>query len=122
MRRQTTILGYLGNHPELNNTRDDTPVTTVRVATQEHHEDETTWVNVTVFGQPAEFLCKYGEKGQVLYAEGRIQLDTWEDGNGNNQAELELRADLIEFPERSQSNNGPAPNDPEDPPDDDIPF
>jgi single-strand DNA-binding protein len=122
MQRKTIILGYLGSAPQLNTTDSGTSVTSARVGTQTQRDEDTVWVNVVAFGQPAEFLAEYGEKGKVIYAEGRVQLDTWTDDDGNQRSSLEVVADEINLPRQGQ-NSGPAPGPSDDAPnDDDIPF
>jgi single-strand DNA-binding protein len=46
--------------------------------------DETTFVDVTLWGRTAEVACEYLSKGSPLFIEGRLKLDTWEkDGKKN---------------------------------------
>jgi single-strand DNA-binding protein len=46
--------------------------------------DETTFVDVTLWGRTAEIAGEYLSKGSPVFIEGRLKLDTWEkDGKKN---------------------------------------
>ena len=53
----------------------------------------TTFLNATLFGQPAEYACTYAHKGDTVYIEGRITTRTVEDaGTGKKRTETNLNA------------------------------
>ena len=105
--------------------------------------EETTFVDVTLWGRTAEIASEYLSKGSPVFIEGRLKLDTWET-DGQKRSKLRVvgeRMQLIgsrgersggggghnesEFSERATANVGSAGNssggNPE-PPQDDIPF
>lgn len=45
--------------------------------------DETDFVRCTAWRQSAEYLEKYAQKGNRVLAQGRIQVDSWEDDEEN---------------------------------------
>lgn len=48
--------------------------------------DETTFVDVTLWGRTAEVASEYLSKGSSVLIEGRLKLDTWEkDGKKNSK-------------------------------------
>lgn len=49
----------------------------------------TTFLNATLFGQPAEYACTYAHKGDTVYIEGRITTRTVEDA-GKKRTETNL--------------------------------
>lgn len=51
----------------------------------------TTFLNATLFGQPAEYACTYAHKGDTVYIEGRITTRTVEDA-GKKRTETNLNA------------------------------
>jgi single-strand DNA-binding protein len=60
--------------------------------------EETTFVDVTVFGKRGEAFARYHKKGQPAFFEGRLRLDTWEDKNsGQKRSKLEVIAENWEF-------------------------
>jgi single-strand DNA-binding protein len=64
-----------------------------RVYTPEGGEkrEETTYVDVTLWGRQAEIAGEYCKKGRSVYIEGRLQLDSWEDKtSGQKRSKLRV--------------------------------
>lgn len=83
---RATLIGNLGSTPELRFTQGNRAVLKMRIATTESYLDDkgvkkeiTQWHNVLVWGKRAEGLAKILDKGDRLYAEGRIQNRTYDD-------------------------------------------
>ena len=56
--------------------------------------EETTFVDVTLWGRTAEVAGEYLSKGSPLLIEGRLKYDTWEkDGQKRSKLQRRLRAD-----------------------------
>lgn len=52
-------------------------------------KEETVFVDIDVFGKPAETIAKYCTKGSGLLVEGRLKLDQWDDKNtGEKRSKL----------------------------------
>jgi single-strand DNA-binding protein len=80
------LLGNLTRDPEIRYTPKGTAVADIGIAvnrsyTSESGErrEETTFVDVTLWGRTAEIAEKYLKKGRQVFIEGRLQLDSWED-------------------------------------------
>jgi single-strand DNA-binding protein len=66
-------------------------VTEITIAVNDRRKDqsgnwieETTFVDVTLWGRQAEICAEYLGKGSSIFIEGRLKLDTWEkDGKKN---------------------------------------
>ncbi|RMD78588.1 MAG: single-stranded DNA-binding protein [Lentisphaerae bacterium] len=59
--------------------------------------EETTFVNVDVWGNQAAFCRDYLRKGSPVLVEGRLRLDTWEDRNtGAKRSRLMVVADRVQ--------------------------
>jgi single stranded DNA-binding protein len=98
-------------------------------------KEETTFVDVTFWGKDAEIVQKYVKKGNPLFVEGRLQLDTWEDKTTHKTLQAEDYRRKHPTPTgRPQSEPGvtsptgrtkPAPDfsrRPSDPEPDDLPY
>ena len=59
-------------------------------------KEEVTFVDVDVWGRPAEVIAQYCKKGRPLLVEGRLKLDQWEDKN-THQKQSKLRVVLESF-------------------------
>jgi len=140
------LMGNLTRDPELRYTPKGTAVTRIGVAvnrvwTTETGEkrEETTFVDVDVFGRTAENVAQYMRKGRPILIEGRLRLDQWDDKQtGQKRSRLGVVAETIQFlgsPPGAANEAGPAPPtraaaeppaaEPavaEPPPEDDVPF
>lgn len=86
------LLGNLTADPELRSTPKGTSVTDLRLAINRYfttetgeRQEESTYVDVTLWGRQAETACQYLSKGRSVLIEGRLQLDTWEDRQTNKK-------------------------------------
>jgi len=53
--------------------------------------EETTFVDITLWGRTAEIAQQYSGKGKPLFVEGRLQLDTWDDKEtGKKRSKLKV--------------------------------
>ena len=95
---RATILGRLGQDPELRHTQSGKAVTTLSVATSEKRGDkeETEWHSVICWEKTAENCAKYLKKGQPVLVEGRIQTRSWED-KGVKRFKTEIVASNVQF-------------------------
>src|SRR3954468_2377225 len=92
------LLGNLTRDPEVRYTPKGTAVTELgmavnRVYTAENGEkrEDTTFVDVTLWGRTAEIAGEYLKKGRPVFIEGRLQLDTWDDKqSGQKRSKLKV--------------------------------
>ena len=82
---QVTVLGNLGQDPELRYTQSQEPVVTMSVATSEQWTDkagekheETEWHRIVVWGKQAENCAKYLAKGHKVCVIGKLKTRSWE--------------------------------------------
>ena len=68
-------------------------------------ESITDFINCKVVGKPAEFAEKYLRKGMKIAIEGRIQVDSYKDKDGNNRSTTYVQVSSHEFCESKQSND-----------------
>jgi single-strand DNA-binding protein len=59
--------------------------------------ERTCFVDVVVWGRQAETAAEYLHKGSSVFVEGRLQLDQWENQQGEKRSKLRVRADRIQF-------------------------
>ena len=95
----TTIIGHLGQDPELRETPSGMPVASCSVATarKRGQEETTTWWRVSLFGKRAEVLVQYLRKGDPVLFSGEPYLRPWTDKVGNERVSLELAASDFAF-------------------------
>ena len=102
---RATLLGNLGQDPELRYTSNQQAVCNLRLATTERWTgkdgqpgERTDWHTVVVWGRDAESCGKYLKKGSQIYVEGRIETRSWEDREGNKRKTTEIKANRIFIP------------------------
>lgn len=99
------LIGNLTRDPELRHTPKGSAVADLALAMNRRTQDgnggwkeETTFVDVTVWGNTAENAHKYLSKGRGVFIEGRLQMDVWDDkATGQKRSKLKIVADNLQF-------------------------
>ena len=81
------LIGNCTRDPEIRYTPKGTALVELGLAVNRRYTDpqtqekreETTFVDVTLWGRTAEVANEYLRKGRPVYIEGRLQLDSWDD-------------------------------------------
>ena len=102
MVNKVTLLGRIGQDPEVKYTADGRPIANFSVATSETWKDKNTgekrerteWSRVVVFGKLAEICGEYLSKGSQVYIEGRLQTRKWTDNSGQDRYTTEVVVDI----------------------------
>lgn len=103
MLNHVTVIGRLGNYPEKRSTNSGKSVCTFSVAVDRDFKDKTTgekqtdWLDITVWEDKADFVCKYFQKGSMIVVDGRLQSRKYTDRNGNNRTAIEIVAEKVYF-------------------------
>ena len=87
---RATILGNLGNDPEVKYTASGSAIANLTVATSESWNDKATgekkenteWHRVVLFGKLAVVAGEYLRKGSQVYIEGQLRTRKWTDNAG----------------------------------------
>ena len=117
----TSFVGRLVSEPELKQTPNGIPVCSFTLAVKRPKVKATTdFINLVVWRQSAEFLCKYGRKGSTVAVTGVLTTRNYEDKNGNKRTAYEILVDALNLLSEGNSsalkqvegqgeNNAPAP-------------
>lgn len=142
------LIGNLTRDPEVRYTPKGSAVTDLGLAVNRRYTldsgervEETTFVDITLWGRQAEIAAQYLTKGRSVFVEGRLQLDSWEDKQtGQKRSKLRVIGENVQFlggrgegggeggsSERPPQRRAPAPAAGAEEPserfdDDDIPF
>jgi single-strand DNA-binding protein len=89
LRNRVTLIGNLGQDPEIKTTETGKKFTHFTLATSDGYKNadgqkvsETTWHNIVAWNGLAETAGKYLKKGREVAVEGRIVYRTYEDKKG----------------------------------------
>ena len=99
------LIGNLTRDPELRHTPKGTAVSEISLAInrswsneQGQKQEETTFVEVPLWGRQAELAQQYLTKGRPVYIEGRLQLDSWDDKEtGKKRSKLRVIGENMQF-------------------------
>jgi len=99
------LIGNVTRDPELRYTPKGSAVTEIGMAINRYYNsedgerrEETTFVDVTLWGRQAEVACQYLKRGRPVYIEGRLQLDSWEDKqSGQKRNKLRIVGEAMQF-------------------------
>jgi len=98
---KVTLIGNLGNDPEVRSTTGGNRVATFSLATSRtwndqsgQRQEKTEWHRCVVWNtkgsQLADIVERYVKKGDKLYVEGRIEYRQWQDKDGQTRYSTEI--------------------------------
>src|SRR5690349_24685473 len=97
------LLGNLTRDVEVRYLQSGTAVADIGMAVNDRRKgqngewvDETTFVDVTLWGRTAEVAGEYLSKGSPLLVEGRLKLDQWET-DGQKRSKLKVVGERIQL-------------------------
>ncbi|GAB5444844.1 MAG: single-stranded DNA-binding protein [Fuerstiella sp.] len=100
------LVGNVTRDPEVRYTGGGTAVTEIGLAvnrvwtdrSSREKKEETTFVDVTLWGRTAEVAGEYLAKGRPCLIEGRLQLDQWEDKqSGQKRSKLRVVGETLQL-------------------------
>jgi len=135
------VIGHLGADPEMKYTPSGDAVCNIRVATTDkwtdrntgERKEKTEWHRIVFFSKLAEIAGEYLRKGGLVYVQGQLTTQKWQDQAGNDRYSTQIRGKQMQmldkkpegFQEPAQAPAQvaqPAPAAQGDDFDDDIPF
>ena len=98
------LSGRITADPELRRTGDGTAVCSYSLAVKRPMvKDKTDFIGCVTWRQGAEYLCQYGNKGDVLAVTGSMQSREWTDKQGNKRTAWEVVTDSVELLSKRKS-------------------
>jgi single-strand DNA-binding protein len=98
------LIGNLTRDPQMSYLPSQTPVTEIGLAVNRRwrgqdgqQREETCFVDCRAYGRQAELLNQYMRKGRPLLVEGRLQLDRWEDRDGQKRSKHRVFIERFQF-------------------------
>ncbi len=114
MLNKVTLIGRLGVDPEVRYMPSGNAVTNIRLATSRRWKDkqsgerreETEWHRIVFFNRIAEVAGEYLRKGSLVYIEGRIRTQKWQDQSGQDRYTTEIVADQMQMLDSKSGGTG----------------
>ena len=89
LKNKVQLIGFLGNTPEIKNTENGKKLARFSIATNETYRNaqgekikETTWHNLVAWGNVADIVEKYLNKGSEIAVEGKLISRSYNDKDG----------------------------------------
>jgi single-strand DNA-binding protein len=97
------LVGNLTAEPDVKATPKGTYVANMRLATNTYTgkddegnaREQTEFHQLVAFGKTAEFAGQYLHKGRLVWVEGRVQTNTWQDTAGQKHYRTEVIVDNL---------------------------
>jgi single-strand DNA-binding protein len=94
---RVTLMGRVGQDPEVRYTAGGDPIANLSLATSETWKDKqgqkqerTEWHRIACFGKLAEIVKDYVRKGDPLYLEGAMRTRKWQGNDGQDRYTTEV--------------------------------
>jgi len=100
------LIGYLGRDPETRTIPSGQKVTTFSLAVTRRWKsgnegkEATDWFNVEAWGRLGEISQQYLKKGSLVFVEGRLRTDKYEDKGGETKYFTKVVALTLQFLDR----------------------
>jgi len=113
MINKVILVGRLGKDPEIRSTPGGQTVAKFTIATDEKFTDKagekqerTEWHNIVAWARLAEICGQFLRKGMLVYIEGSIRTDSWEDKeSGQKRYRTEIIARDMKMLERKRDSD-----------------
>ncbi|MDJ0828041.1 MAG: single-stranded DNA-binding protein [Rhodobacter sp.] len=116
MLNEVTLIGNLGQDPEMRITNSGTPVTQLRLATSRkwttkdgEKKEETEWHRVVAWAKQAQLCNDFLRKGSKIFVRGRLATRSWSDKDGNQRYITEVIAEFVRFLDKRSEKVGHEP-------------
>jgi single-strand DNA-binding protein len=114
MINKVILVGRLGKDPEIRSTPGGNTVAKFTVATDEKFTDRsgekqerTEWHNIAAWGKLGEICGQYLRKGKLVYIEGSIRTESWDDKeSGQKKYRTEIVANTMKMLDRRGDEGG----------------
>lgn len=111
---KVTIIGHLGQDPEVRQFQNGGSLTSINVATSERWTDKNTgeqkeqteWHRISLFNRLGEIAAQYLRKGMLVYIEGSLHTRKYTDAQGIERYSTEVRANQMQMLERRDNHGG----------------
>ena len=104
MKNTVTLVGFVGNNPEVRTAKGATAITNLSLATtrsfmdgEGNRQTETEWHRITCFNGIGKCVAEHVTKGAMVMVTGRIHYSRWTDSEGQSRYGCEIIAEQVDF-------------------------
>jgi len=111
MLNRVILIGRLTKDPELRYTQNGTAVATFTLAVdRKFKREETDFIPIVVWAKQAENCANYLNKGSLVAIDGRIQVRTYDNQEGQRRWVTEVVAEDVRFMGKPAGSRGSTPD------------
>jgi single-strand DNA-binding protein len=104
---RVVLVGRLTRDPELRNTTTGKQVVSFGLAVDDpFNKEHTNFLNVTAWGNSADFVAKYLTKGRLVAVDGRLNQRKYTTQDGQERNVVEIVADRVQGLDRPKDDAG----------------
>lgn len=101
------IIGRITKDLELRYTTNNKAVVNIPLAIN-NGKDDTTFIDIVVYGNVAEITCKYCKKGDLIGVQAKVQNNNWTDKDGKKHYDYKFMGYKVTFlSTKKEENNQP---------------
>lgn len=104
MFNKVILVGHVGKDPKVTFTKNGMICTTLYLATTEYFtnlaeekDSRTEWFKVVAYKNTANIIDRYVKKGQMLFIEGKLHINSWTNKDGQQISIPEIIANKVLF-------------------------
>lgn len=102
MMNKIILLGRLTSAPEIKTTSNEKLVGKFTLAVprkyiKDGEERKVDFINIVSFGKTTEFVSKFFQKGQQVLVAGRLEINQYDDENGERKYSSQVIAEELDF-------------------------
>ncbi|MFZ5742985.1 MAG: single-stranded DNA-binding protein [Pseudomonadota bacterium] len=116
MKNTVTLVGFVGNTPEVRTTQLGAAITNLSLATTRSFKDgdggrqtETEWHRITCFNGVGKCVAEHVTKGAMVMVTGRIHYSRWTDNTGQTRYGCEIIAEQVDFLAKAKESSSEEP-------------
>ena len=104
LKNRVQLIGNVGQDPEIKNLEGGKKLANISLATNDSYTNEkgeritdTQWHRLTAWGNTAELIEKYVNKGKEIAVVGKLTYRSYEDKNGEKRYTTEITINELQF-------------------------
>ncbi len=98
MLNRTTLIGRLTRDPEQRETKKGVALAKFTLAVDRSYNRELTdFIDIVAFSKLGELCLQYLSKGRLAAVDGRLEINSYEDGEGIRRKSVSVVADNVSF-------------------------
>lgn len=112
MVNKVILIGRLGKDPEVRASQAGKSFCTFTLATDTGFGEnrKTDWHNIVTFDKQADNCGRFLKKGSLVYVEGRISYDKYQDKDGQQRTSTRILANTVQFLDSKNASGGYTQN------------